>query len=84
MLAKIFLVLVLDIKALACVVKIFSSSSNNNLGKSVTKTYVIGKGRKLTVRTYLCLHTGILENAFFLSSFFFFFCHNILLEVVTG
>lgn len=83
MLAKIFLVLVLDIKALACVVKIFSSSSNNNLGKSVTKTYVIGKeGRKLTVRTYLCLHTGILENAFFLSSFFF--CHNILLEVVTG
>lgn len=80
MLAIIFLVLVLDIKALACVVKIFSSSSNNNLGKSVTKTYVIGKeGRKLTVRTYLCLHTGILEN-----TFLFFFCHNILLEVVTG
>lgn len=73
MLAKIFLVLVLDIKALACVVKIFSSSSNNNLGKSVTKTYVIGKeGRKLTVRTYLCLHTGFWKMPSFFLLFFFF------------
>lgn len=85
-----FLVLVLDIKALACVVKNFSSSSKNNLGKSVNRKWGVKtdafakhmwlKRRKEAYGENLSLPA----HWDFGKSFLSFFCHNILLDVMAG